>query len=247
MLTKDRIVHQGDWLFRWRSYLPLFLIILMVPAIRQYQYFLDSQTCDFFWGIGCLCVSCFGFLIRCYTVGRVPKGTSGRNTKAGQIADSLNTTGIYSLVRNPLYVGNFFMMFGVILFLHDWELSLLFSIVFWVYYERIVCAEEEFLLHKFGDGYVSYVVQTPAFLPSFRNWKRSDMTFSWKSVMRREYCGLLGMVACFFVLRLITDAILFERLIFDPVWSILFLFALFIFLLLRSLKKYTKLLNVEGR
>ena len=34
------------------------------------------------------------------------KNTSGRNTH-DQVADSLNTSGIYSIVRHPLYVGNF--------------------------------------------------------------------------------------------------------------------------------------------
>ncbi|MGB8874133.1 MAG: hypothetical protein WCC75_12145, partial [Desulfobaccales bacterium] len=44
--------------------------------------------------------------------GLPPRGTSGRNTQ-GQVAETLNTTGIYSLVRNPLYLGNFLIWLGL--------------------------------------------------------------------------------------------------------------------------------------
>ena len=57
-------------------------------------------------------MSFFGLGIRVFTVGFTPKNTSGRNT-AEQIADVLNTSGIYSMVRHPLYVGNFFMWLGI--------------------------------------------------------------------------------------------------------------------------------------
>ena len=197
MLSKERIVRQGNWLFRWRSYLPLVLLSVMVPVIWQYRYIFESHTFDLIWELFCLSLSSFGLAIRCYTIGHVPRGTSGRNTKEGQIAKQLNTTGIYSLIRNPLYVGNYFMMLGVVLFLHSVWLTLLFSIVFWVYYERIVCAEEDFLVNKFGQEYLDYAEQTPAFIPTFCHWQKPNLPFSWKTVLKREYCGLLGMVASF--------------------------------------------------
>ena len=60
-----------------------------------------------------LYIGLFGVLLRLYTVDFTPNNTSGRNTSEGQIADELNTTGLYSLTRNPLYVGNFFMWMGL--------------------------------------------------------------------------------------------------------------------------------------
>lgn len=247
MLSKDRIVCQGNWLFRWRSYLPLVLLSVLIPILGQYSYIYNSHTCDMFWEAFCLGLSTLGLAIRCYTIGHVPRGTSGRNTKEGQIAECLNTTGIYSLLRNPLYLGNFFMMFGVILFLHNFWLSLFFSVLFWVYYERIVCAEEDFLTRKFGQEYIDYANRTPAFIPAFRNWTPSALPFSWKTVLRREYCGLLGMVASFFTLEMVTDALVCHQWVVDPVWAALFALALATFLLLRFLKKYTQILEVEGR
>lgn len=247
MLSKERIIRQGNWLFRWRSYLPLVLVSVMIPVFWNFHYLLDSHYFDLIWEMVCLGLSIFGLIIRVYTVGHVPRGTSGRNTKAGQIAESLNTTGIYSLMRNPLYLGNFFMMFGVILFLHSIWLCLFFSLLYWVYYERIVCAEEEFLAQKFGQEYLDYAEQTPAFIPSFRHWKPSALPFSWKTVLRREYCGLLGMVSSFFALEIITDAVIQHRLVFDTVWLVFFLLALLTFLVLRTLKKHTRFLEADGR
>ncbi|MEI3590430.1 MAG: hypothetical protein V8Q44_05920 [Alistipes ihumii] len=65
--------------------------------------------------MGCLLVSLFGLAIRIRTAGHTPDRTSGRNTAEGQVADEPNTTGIYSMMRNPLYVGDLFKWPGIAL------------------------------------------------------------------------------------------------------------------------------------
>ena len=89
-------------------------------------------------------VGLFGFLIRIYTIGFTPKNTLGRNTKEDQIAGELNTKGLYSLTRNPLYVVIFIGM-GAVLFTGVFWFFILFIFIFWLYYERIIFAEEFFL------------------------------------------------------------------------------------------------------
>jgi len=74
-------------------------------------------------------VSCVGLGTRILTIGHTPQRTSGRNTKA-QVAETLNTTGLYSMLRQPLYLGNFFMGLGLAFFAHLWWLTLLYSLVF---------------------------------------------------------------------------------------------------------------------
>jgi len=100
-------------------------------------------------------ISLCGLAIRVYTVGHTPANTSGRNT-AGQLAESLNTTGIYSLVRHPLYLGNFFMWLGVALLIANFWFVIAFVFAYWIYYERIMFAEEQFLRTKFGPTYVEW-------------------------------------------------------------------------------------------
>ena len=97
-------------------------------------------------------------------MGFVPKDTSQRNTGRPQAA-ALNTTGLYSLVRHPLYVGNYLMWLGVALFTGAWWAPVIVSLVFWLYYERIMFAEEEFLRRRFGGDYTAWASTVPAFLP----------------------------------------------------------------------------------
>src|SRR6056297_2931455 len=100
MALQEELKQQGDLLFRYRSYFPLILLILGV-GVQVYESTLDNnyfpvlentlETAAIFVGL-------FGFFIRAFTIGYTPKNTSGRNTKAGQVADTLNTAGLYSLI-----------------------------------------------------------------------------------------------------------------------------------------------------
>lgn len=79
-------------------------------------------------------VSLLGLGIRIHAVGYSGKHTSGRNTGKGQIADILNTKGLYSITRNPLYVGNYLMWLGfAMLTCNLWFIGV-FSLIFWIYY-----------------------------------------------------------------------------------------------------------------
>ena len=150
MALKEDFENTGNWLFRWRSYLPLIMISIFLLALREYEYPGNSEYLDHLWEVFCLIVSFIGLGIRVFTVGHTPKGTSGRNTK-GQVAETLNTSGTYSVVRNPLYLGNFFMGLGLAMFAHLWWLTLIYILTFWLYYERIIFTEEEYLRNKFGN------------------------------------------------------------------------------------------------
>lgn len=146
------LVHEyercGNWLFRRRSWLPLFLFAAAVMILwfgkKEAGSFILRDEMIF------LGISLTGEIIRILTVGFAPRGTSGRNTADGQVAWELNVTGAYSLVRHPLYVGNFLMWLGPVLFLRSPWFTVVFILIYWLYYERIMFAEEQFLRRKFG-------------------------------------------------------------------------------------------------
>ncbi len=244
----EEMEKQGAWFFRWRSYLPLFLFLVAIPAYFQFHY--ESELCDHVWEIACLCCGFLGLSIRALTIGYVPAGTSGRNTH-GQVAEQLNTTGIYSLVRNPLYLGNYFMWLAPIMFLQAWWLVLICSLVFFIYYERIIFVEEKFLREKFGETYIQWASRTPMFFPKLRGWIPPVESFSWKTVIRREYHGFYALIAILFALEVATDLwiekVHFSIRSFDVAWVIGFGLSTIFYLVVRVICKTTCWLRVDGR
>jgi len=193
MALREELRKQGNWLFRWRSYLPLIMIVIVLLAMSYFEYPGHSEKYDDIWEIICLLASFSGVGLRFFTAGYTPKGTSGTNTR-NQIADILNTAGMYSIVRHPLYLGNFIIWFGLSAFFHLWWFSLIIIFIFWLYYERIIFAEEEFLREKFGDTYLDWAKKTPAFIPDIRKWRSSDMTFSFRKAVTNEYKSLFSRI-----------------------------------------------------
>jgi protein-S-isoprenylcysteine O-methyltransferase Ste14 len=245
MALREEMEKSGHWLFKWRSYLPLLVLALSLIAFREFKYPFGSELLDNIWEIFCLAVSLSGLIVRIITVGSVPEGTSGRNTKA-QVADVLNTTGMYSIVRNPLYLGNFIIWFGLSLFVRAWWLSLIIILIFWIYYERIIFAEEEFLRKKFGQPYLDWAEKTPVFIPRFRQWRSSIYPFSLRTALKGEYSGFFAIIVTFTFLEIIGDFVLYRKWDFDSMWLIISLSGLFIYIVLRLMKK-KRLLNVKGR
>lgn len=113
------------------------------------------------------------------------------------MADSLNTTGIYSLVRHPLYLGNFLMWLGVSLLTCHAGFILLFVLAYWLYYERIMFAEEQFLRCKFGKRYLTWANRTPAIIPDFKSFTPPRLPFSWKKVIKKEKNGIFALFLTF--------------------------------------------------
>ncbi len=246
MALREEFEKSGNWLFRHRSNLPLLMVGLIIVCMRKFQYLGHSEAIDDCWEAFCFLVSFLGLGIRILTIGHTPKGTSGRNTKE-QIAETLNTSGIYSVVRHPLYLGNFFIWLGIALFPHQWELAMICILTFWVYYERIMYAEEAFLVGKFGKAYEDWASETPAFIPDLRKWKRPDLPFSLKNVLKREYNGFFVIVLSMFSLEITGNLFQYGKAGIGPMWSTILAAAFVIWATLRFMKKKTMLLHVEGR
>lgn len=246
MALQEEFEREGTWLFRWRSYLPLVLLVVLLVVMKDFEYLGNSQTLDIVWEVFCLLVSSAGLVVRALTIGHAPSGTSGRNT-AGQMADVLNITGMYSIVRHPLYVGNFIIWLGMSLFPHLWWFTVIYILAFWLYYERIMHAEEQFLREKFGEEYLEWAAKTPPFIPNLKLWKRPDLPFSFRNVLRREYNGFFAMVVTFFVLEVRGDLAVEGRLQVEAGWVALLGASFVLWLVLRTLKRGTRVLDVEGR
>ncbi|MDX2074399.1 MAG: isoprenylcysteine carboxylmethyltransferase family protein [Alphaproteobacteria bacterium] len=238
---------QGNWLFRRRGTLPYVMLPLLASAMifNHPSGLLFSETMEHLWLGFSAAVSATGIIIRALVIGYVPSTTSGRNTKS-QVASRVNQYGLYSIVRHPLYLGNFLVAFGLALLTARYWFILVFCLLYALYYERIMMAEEAFLHEKFGEEYDAWACRTPAFIPAFLKWKNYDMKFSWKIVLRREYPGLLVVVSGFLLLNW-TQEFLLDRQPIDITVKYFFITTLVVVLLLRFLKKKTNVLDTPGR
>jgi protein-S-isoprenylcysteine O-methyltransferase Ste14 len=246
MALREEFTYSGQWLFRWRSLLPLFVMASIIVLMLLDPNAKSSWANGMPWQLSSVAVSVLGLALRIVTVGRVPHDTSRRSTRERAAAE-LNRTGMYSVVRHPLYLGNYIMWLGVALAPGIWWLAVLISLAYALYYERIMYSEEEFLREKFGKDYLDWARRTPAIIPNPRLWKPSTLPFSWRTVLRREYASAFAMVLAFTLIGFTDD---YEaRFPITPVYVHLSALAVgfVIYVLLRFLKRHTRLLHVEGR
>lgn len=246
---------QGNFLFRWRSYIPGLVLLFSILYLPFVPYFQASYESNLAWLFFCFSISLIGLFVRCFVIGYAPARTSGRNTKQ-QIADLVNQSGIYSLVRHPLYLGNFLMYLGPVLILRDIAVALVFILFFYVYYERIMFAEEFFLRNKFHEEYLFWANKTPAFIPKLTGYLKPSLGFSFKNIFKREYPSLFGLIVIFTLLDLIQiyfqePTIRVSNFDLLPLWkpfhTYFFGFGVLFYIVTRALVKLTKVLEVEGR
>ncbi|HEX3654981.1 MAG TPA: isoprenylcysteine carboxylmethyltransferase family protein [Pirellulales bacterium] len=107
----------------------------------------------------------------------------------------LTTTGVYALVRNPLYVGSFVMMVGFCQLIDDPENIFFILGPFVAIYAIKVRDEERILSKNFGQRWQAYAQATPRFFPRrltssmFANWTIARWLFN------REYKSLATALA----------------------------------------------------
>lgn len=248
-LHRETIRQQGNWLFRWRSFLPLVLVPLALLACRESGSFDNTvgPVIDGLWEVGCLVIAFIGLAIRVAVSGTAPEGTSGRNTHR-QRATVLNTTGLYSMVRNPLYLGNMLIALGIFMIPGTWWLIALVAVGMVLYYERIIYAEEAFLETQFGNAYHAWADRTPMLIPNPSLYRRASTPFCVRTALRREYSGLYAIVAGTTAIELASDLIgegenFVWWLHHEDAWVAYFITGTIIYLTLRTLKRHTTLLR----
>lgn len=241
----------GNFLFKHRGIIPVFVFLICAPILcftTSLSFYEEMST-----GgrvalvIAAMLISLSGIVVRAYTIGTTPHGTSGRNTDK-QVAKQLNTKGVYSIVRHPLYLGNYLMWLGLLVFIMDLPFLIAVSLVYWLYYERIMFAEESFLTREFGQQYIDWSMKVPPFLPKFSQFEKGDVPFHFKSVLRREYSGIFAITLCFTLVDYVRTWLLCEFTA-DMQWirpsGIVCLVMLVAMLVLRTLKHHSRLLAAE--
>ncbi len=167
---------------------PLFLaaLVLVVPNIKPNL---------FLWGF---LVTLSGSLFQSWCFGALDKNKS------------LAIQGPYAFVRNPMYLGRFFLLFGCLLLVGNFWLLAIFSIFYYFYMVNRVKREEAHLKNVFGEKYRAYCREVNRFLPNLGgNHAGNIRVFKWGLFRKNHgHWNFLAVLASYSVFWLFTFVIL---------------------------------------
>lgn len=114
--------------------------------------------------------------------------------------------GPYTLVRNPMYLGRYFIVLGVILLLGMpgiWAI-LPYTVIYGFYMVNRVKREEKKLTELFGADYLDYCGKVNRFTPSFKGFEaRAVMQWNWGTFHENHgsmnFIGLLVVYGIFYL------------------------------------------------
>lgn len=140
---QTRAARIGARLFRYRSYLPVPIVVigLLVPGT---QY---AAT----WAIGAWFII-LGEALRLAGVAAAGTVTRRRSRNVKELV----TWGVFAMTRNPLYVGNFLVWIGFGVMSGILWFPIVAAILFGIEYTHIVAYEEGVLESTFGEEYLAY-------------------------------------------------------------------------------------------
>lgn len=151
-------------IFKYRSYTPIPFLILMI--IFQQPTILSI--------VAGLFIATLGEFIRFWGVSYAGSETRTTGTVGGSM---LVISGPFAYVRNPLYVGNMMMYFGIGIMSMALFPYLPFGalIFFLIQYYLIIDGEENYLKNTYGKSYEEYFKNVPRFLPRLTPYKNDSL------------------------------------------------------------------------
>jgi protein-S-isoprenylcysteine O-methyltransferase Ste14 len=184
-MNPDPITRLGGWLFTQRTWLPLPIAatLLLIPAGPP-----GTFSTRVLWA-GVLIVAA-GEGLRLWAVNHIGVISRTRSDRLGPLVAS----GPFSLVRNPLYVGNILLWVGFAVSARLFWLAPLVALLLALEYHAIVRWEEQLLESRLGDTYRAYVTRVPRWIPSIRPPDRpiSGHRFSWRETLFSERGTLIA-------------------------------------------------------
>lgn len=187
---KKTMISIGDFLFKYRNYLfPAYILVLFLIFMPP-----SSEPGSGLLRIIAVLLAISGLAVRGIVIGYIYIKRGGLNKKV--YADDLVTTGMFSLCRNPLYVGNMLIYAGEFLMFGNLACFLIGVLSFWFIYECIIAAEEKFLRNKFGDAYDAYCKDVPRWVPLIHRFAeaKKGMKFDFKKVFQKDYSTMLSTI-----------------------------------------------------
>lgn len=141
------------WLQAKRVHIARFTLWPLIIYLFAYERItiLSIDQAQYQWGLIAIII---GVLTRSISAGTLHKN------------QQLNMDGIYAIVRNPLYVGSFFILLGINLIIHHplvWAAS---ALIFIATYIPTILGEEYALKNIFPEQWGQFENSVPRFIPN---------------------------------------------------------------------------------
>lgn len=94
-------------------------------------------------------------------------------------ASTLAVRGPYTMVRNPMYLGRYFIILGFLMLLGNWWLLAAYSVLYWLYMDARVQREEKRLRPIFGEPYDRYCATVRRFVPGLPATGEAVLYWNW--------------------------------------------------------------------
>lgn len=114
--------------------------------------------------------------------------------------------GLYTVVRNPMYLGSFMLGSGFVLVVWPFWILPVFAVLFYLRFNKQIVFEEKWLTKNFGEEYETYCRKVPRLFPSLKKlWITNVSTlFPWKETWStKEIRGL----ACWPILAVAMESL----------------------------------------
>ena len=126
----------------------------LLPAIQIISIVLYLGTLHIVLRITGVIVLALGFIAFIISVAQMKD--NWRSGVQREEKTDLVTTGIYSISRNPAFLGFDLMYIGILITFFNWYLCIATSVVVLLFHLQIVNVEENFLIETFGEEYLKY-------------------------------------------------------------------------------------------
>jgi len=168
------------WAYKYRG-------ILVSPPLlfTLFSFFNETENDYLIWPLGIL-IFLFGFLLRMWAQEHIHYRLKTKK--------HLTTTGPYSLVRNPIYLGNTLLCISATI-LSELLWFIPFTIIWCVFvYSFVIKYEEQSLLKLYGEQYRKYILEVPRWIPLSSNLKNTGLTNEYLRI------SLLAEIHCLLIL-----------------------------------------------
>lgn len=219
--------------------IPVVLAVLCAFELGQFHYPFGSHVLDEIWDLICLGIALSGLGLRVVATGYA--------SEHGHTHGTLNTTGIFSLMRHPHLLGTLLIYLGAIFFVHDPTLTLSSFLLLWLYTHRQILVRDQVLTNAFGKSFERWAANTPAVVPLFAHWKAPDRSFDWRRALLAEHRTLLVTALVFAALELVGHYVVEHNLEVEGWWIVLLAFSVVLAAAIHALRRWSRLLHDDDR